>query len=317
MQSSDPGVIAIRPMQETDLAGARRIFSLAFGTFIGLPEPAKFCADRDFISTRWRNDPEAALMAEVDGRPAGSCLVTNWGSFGFFGPLTVRPDLWGRKVAQKLLERTMEIFAKWGVREAGLYTFSNSPKHIALYQKFGFWPGSLTALMSKAVTPIEFPVTKYSVLDAASREQILDGCRRLTDGIYEGLDVTSEIRAVARQNLGDTVVLWDRDSLDGFAICHCGEETEAGKDTCYIKFAAVRPGAGAEGLFDRLLDACYALAAARGLRRIEAGMNLNRREAYRQLLRRGFRTDTLGVAMHWPDSYAYNRPAVFVIDDWR
>ncbi len=50
---------------------------------------------------------------------------------------------------------------------------------------------------------------------------------------------------------------------------------------------------------------------------MEAGVNLSRSQAYRQMLRRGFRTDIQGVAMHRPDSPGYNRPDVFVVDDWR
>ena len=54
-----------------------------------------------------------------------------------------------------------------------------------------------------------------------------------------------------------------------------------------------------------------------GVQRMEAGVYLNRSQAYRQMLRRGFRTDIQGVAMHKPDSHAYNRPDAFVVDDWR
>jgi hypothetical protein len=111
--------------------------------------------------------------------------------------------------------------------------------------------------------------------------------------------------------------MWGGDSLDAFAVCHCGEGTEAGRNTCFIKFAAVRPGPSAENKFEHLLDACEALAAERGLQRMEAGVNLNRSQAYRQMLRRGFRTDIQGVAMHKPDSPAYDRPDAFVVDDWR
>ena len=144
--------VSIRPMQEADLVEARRIFRMAFGTFLGAPDPETFAADREYIFTRWRAHPEAALVAEVKGTVAGSNFATNWGSFGFFGPLTVRPDLWNQHIAQKLLGPTLDLFEKWGVREAGLYTFAHSPKHIGLYQKFGFWPRFLTALMSKDVS---------------------------------------------------------------------------------------------------------------------------------------------------------------------
>ena len=149
------------------------------------------------------------------------------------------------------------------------------------------------------------------------REQALGACRDLTDSIFEGLDVTPEIRAVQNQRLGDSILLWGGDALDGFAVCHCGEGTEAGRDHCYIKFGAARRGPGADSRFERLLDACETLAAERGLQTLTAGVSLARRQAYRQMLRRGFRTGMLGVAMHNPDAPAYNRANVFVIDDWR
>ena len=71
------------------------------------------------------------------------------------------------------------------------------------------------------------------------------------------------------------------------------------------------------GCFERLLDGGETLAAERGLHRIEAGVNLSRSQAYRQMLARGFRTDIQGVAMHRPDLPAYNRVDVFLVDDWR
>ena len=203
------------------------------------------------------------------------------------------------------------------MREAGLFTFAHSPKHVGLYQKFGFWPRFLTAIMSAPVIGKATSAIQYSGLNEEGEGQALRACRNLTDSIYEGLDLTAEIQSVKDQNLGETVLLWGGDSLDAFAICHCGEGTEAGQNACYLKFGAVAPGPRAEKGFEHLLDACDALAAARGLQRIEAGMSLNRSQAYRQMRRRGFRTDIQGVAMHKPDAPAYNRPDAFVVDDWR
>ena len=146
--------ITIRPLDEHDLPEAERIFRLAFGTFLGLPDPMSFMGDADLVSTRWRSDPAAALGAYVDGALVGSNFATNWGSFGFFGPLTVRPDLWDKGIAQRLLAATIRLFGKWGTRQAGLFTFPQSPKHLALYQKFDFWPQYLTPVMSKPVGPV-------------------------------------------------------------------------------------------------------------------------------------------------------------------
>ncbi len=84
------------------------------------------------LEPRWRSTNVEVIAARDDGRLIGSNVVTRWGSFGFFGPLTVLPEYWDRGVAQRLLESTMTVFDKWGVRHTGLFTFPASAKHIGL-----------------------------------------------------------------------------------------------------------------------------------------------------------------------------------------
>lgn len=310
---------SIRPLTEPDLPVAGHIISLAFGTFLGAPEPEKVFAGLDYAGTRWRTDPTAAFGAELDGELVGSNFATRWGSVGFFGPLTVRPDLWAQGIGVRLMEPVMDCFERWNVTQAGLFTFAQSPKHVGLYQKFGFWPRFLTAIMSK---PVQLPAlesqwSRYSEVPESERAACLEACRALTDSLYPGLDVGNEIRAVSAQNLGDTVLLRDDGELVGLAVCHCGPQTEAGHNKCYVKFGAVKSGPTSEALFSRLLDGCELLAVAHGLGRLEAGVNLARHRAYRKMLERGFRTDIQGVAMHRANEPGYSRPDVFVIDDWR
>lgn len=320
-QTTEPGKSdsSVRALRESDLPAADRIMRLAFGTFIGLPDPTSFMGDASYVGTRWLADPAAAFGAEVGGEIVGSNFATNWGSIGFFGPLTIRPDLWDRGVGKRLMEPIMECFARWDTKVAGLHTFAHSQKHVGLYQKFGFWPRFLTALMSKPVEKKELrlPWSEFSEVPKDRREEFLKACREMTDAVYEGLDVSREIRAVADQSLGETVLLGDNSKIIGMAVCHCGPGTEAGSSTCYIKFGAVRPGLNAEPLFDHLLGACEDLAAARGLSRLVAGVNTARHEAYRRMMARGFRTDHQGVAMQRPNDPGYNRGSVYLIDDWR
>jgi len=311
--------ITVRPLEERDLSKADHIMRLAFGTFIGLPEPTAFMGDADYVRTRWLADPTAAFAAEVGGELVGSNFATNWGSVGFFGPLTIRPDFWDRGVGKRLMEPVMELFSRWETKHAGLFTFAHSQKHVGLYQRFGFWPRFLTAIMSKSIEN-RAPAsawTKFSEAPASERENILSACRELTNAIYEGLDVEREIRAVANQELGDTILLWDDSKLVGLAVCHSGAGTEAGSDVCYIKFGAASPGQTAEQDFNRLLDACEEWASVRNVSRLVAGVNSARQEAYQEMLARGFRTDIQGVVMSRPNEEGYNRPGVYLIDDWR
>jgi predicted N-acetyltransferase YhbS len=316
---------SIRPLRESELEEADHIFRLAFGTFLGLPDPLTFMGDAGYVRTRWQADPASAFAAEVDGELVGSNFATDWGSVGFFGPLSVRPDLWDKGIGARLVEPAMERFAEWEIEHAGLFTWSHSPKHSYLYQKFGFWARFLTAIMSKSVVERlmvgedepESSWSRFSALSEEDREDTLEASGELTGAVYDGLDVAGEIRAVASQDLGDTVLLQGDSELTGLAVCHCGAGTEAGSGACYVKFGAIRPGPDAGRNFERLLDACEALAAAEGMQVLIAGANMGRHEAYRALLARGFRTEIQGVTMHRPNEPGYNRPSVYIIDDWR
>ena len=313
--------ITIRPLREEDLPAADRIMRLAFGTFLGLPEPLQCMGDADYARTRWRADPSAAFGAESAGELVGTNFATRWGSVAFVGPLTIRPDLWDRGIAQQLLRPTMELFERWRIRHAGLFTFANSTKHVSLYQKFGFWPRFLTSIMELPVQTEPASAStrwaRFSDLSIGDKQLCVLACRKLTNCIYEGLDVEREIRAVDHQKLGDTVLTWRGGELAGFAVCHAGPGTEAGGGKCYIKFGAVRSGPNAAQEFRRLLDAGREFARSRGAGKLAAGVNLARLEAYREMLQAGFRTTMQGVAMQRGADPAYNRLEVFLIDDWR
>jgi GNAT superfamily N-acetyltransferase len=311
--------LEVRPLQETEVSTADAIMRLAFGTFIGLPEPMSFMGDAAYIRNRWLANPRAAFAAAADGQVIGSNFATNWGSAGFFGPLTVRPDFWDCGVAKRLMEPIVDLFDKWGTTHAGLFTFPHSAKHVGLYQRFGFWPRFLTAIMSKQVAQVNnsLPWTRFSEVPAAERDSLLKACREVTDAIYDGLDVAHEIQSVATQKLGDTIFVWDDSRLVAFAVCHMGPGTEAGSGVCYMKFGAVRPGPTAEDDFNRLLDACEEMAFAQQISRLRAGVNTARHEAYRQMLSRGFTTDMQGVVMSRPNEAGYNHRGVYLVDDWR
>ena len=74
--------ITIRQLRENDLLDADRVFRLAFGTFIGLPDPMKFAGDAAHVRTRWLVDPAATLGAEFAGALIGSNFLTNWAASG-------------------------------------------------------------------------------------------------------------------------------------------------------------------------------------------------------------------------------------------
>jgi GNAT superfamily N-acetyltransferase len=311
----------IRALVDADLPEAQRIFRVAFGTFLGAPDPEHFWSDLDYLYGRFGAEHTAAFAAEGDdGAIIGSNFATRWGSVGFFGPLTTRPDLWNGGVGQRLVAAACDQFEAWRLRHAGLFTFAQSAKHVGLYGKFGFHPRFLTAIMAApaAAQTTASSALRYSALPEGQRPEAESACRELAEELYSGLDLGGEIRTVATRSLGDTLLLQDQGSrLAGFAVCHWGPASEAGEGCCYVKFGAVRPGPDAAERFCALLDACALLARDAGMPNVLVGVNLAREEAYRQMRSHGFRTMIQGVTMHRPNEPGYSAPGLFVLDDWR
>jgi GNAT superfamily N-acetyltransferase len=308
--------VTVRDLRESDLTLADAVLRSAFDTFTGV---TSLFGDKDYVRTRWLADPGAAFAAEQDGQLAGTNFVTRWGTVGFFGPLSVRPELWDQGVASRLMQATVALFDRWGTAHTGLFTFPQSPKHLGLYQKFGFWPRSLTPVMAKApIAPRRPPQPiRYTALPPAERAGALDACRELTATAFEGLNLEREIRAVESQGLGEVLLIDDSSGLAGMAVCHLGAGTEAGGQGCYVKFGMARPGSGAEERFGTLLDACESLAVDNGADHIELGVNAARHEAYAAVMARGYRAGLVGVSMHRANDEGYSRPGTWLVDDWR
>jgi hypothetical protein len=85
-----------RPLAEHDLPEAQRIVRRAFGTFLGAPDLDTFWTDFDYVYGRFGAEHTVAFAADADGALAGVNFATRWGSVGFFGPISTRPDLWNR-----------------------------------------------------------------------------------------------------------------------------------------------------------------------------------------------------------------------------
>lgn len=310
--------LGIRPLVESDLDEADHIMRVAFGTALGMACPERFLGDAELVRTRYRADPAGALIAEHEGSPIGSSFANRWGSIGFLGPVTVHPAYWHKSVAKALISCTMEVFSRWGIANVGLYTFADSPKHVGLYQRFGFWPRSITAVMGAPVGASLAPKPRLlSALTPPECARTISAARSLADAVHPGLDLTREIESVRTQALGETVLIEDDDGLAGMAVCHIGAGTEAGTGNCYVKFGAVRPGTDARRRFVRLIEACQDLAAARELKYVLAGVNAEREQAWVALRDLGFRAHFQGVSMHRPNLPFYSVADSFVIDDWR
>ena len=185
----------IRPLRAEDLPAADSDPAARLRHFPRAAGPHEFRGDASPVRTRYLADPAGCFAAELDGELVGTNFAVDWGSVGFFGPLTVHPDLWGRGIAQRLVEAALEVFARRGTRHVGLFTFAHSPKHLALYQKFGFWPRFPTADHGQTGRSGQRrrDWSAYSALPAARQRALPGGLPRAGRCVHRGLDLGREI----------------------------------------------------------------------------------------------------------------------------
>ena len=60
--------LSIRPLTDQDLSAAGRIIRLAFGTFMGAPEPEQFWADMDYAQHPLARRPHGSLRRRTRRR---------------------------------------------------------------------------------------------------------------------------------------------------------------------------------------------------------------------------------------------------------
>jgi hypothetical protein len=84
--------VVVRAAREEDLARADALLRAAFDAFTGRSDHLR---DGDPLRSRWRTGPERVVVAELDGRVVGSNVITVRGRTGWFGPLSVDPQLGG------------------------------------------------------------------------------------------------------------------------------------------------------------------------------------------------------------------------------
>ena len=213
----------------------------------------------------------------------------------------------------------MNVFDSWGVASSGLFTFANSPKHVGLYHKFGYYPRFLNAILEKEIVP-SGSATEYatfSSLGPKEKQSSLEECQKLTSALYPGLDLSSEILLVDDYKLGDTLLLRDGRTISGFAIFQNGPKTEAGKEKCELKFGAVKGGSGMEERFGTLLEAAQSFTIQRGVQKLDTGINLAHSGAFDLMLRKGFQITFMGVDMQKPSESAFDRGGTYVLSDLR
>jgi len=325
-------VIKVRRVRKGDLARVREVVESAFADFFERQlgtRPRQVFGGAQYVHHRWLMEPWGCFVAEEnDAKIVGAGIAVCWGSVGIFGPVAVLTPYQNQKIAQSLIRAAQGFFDENHVTLQGVVTYPYSPKHLVLYQKFGFKPKALVALTGKSLERREPPpapkpargapqVVRFSAQEERQKKQILGRLRTLTGRLYRGLDLTKEVEIVDGLALGDTLLLQRDRAVLGFAVCHTPGVSEAPQGALYVKFAAIDPARRRPEHFAQLLAACEEFGVNAGCQRIIAPVYTAYWRAYQALLAAGYQMDMLMIRMKRGKHEDYEREEDFVLDDWR
>jgi GNAT superfamily N-acetyltransferase len=325
-------LIKIRRVRKGDLSKVKDVIEQAFGDFYERQlgsRPRQVFGGAQYVHHRWLMEPWGCFVAEEgEGKIVGAAVAVIWGSLGLVGPVAVLTTYQNQDIGQQLIRATQGFFDENKVTLQGLATYPSSPKHLLLFQKFGYKPKGLVAITSKPLDRREIvqaaqggkpalSLRRYSSLEEARKKATMQRLRRITNGIYRGLDLAKEVEIVDGLALGDTLLLERGRDLVGFAIYHTPGVSEAPQGSLYVKFLAMDGRHRKPEHFHALMAALEELAHAGGLQRVLAPVYTRYWTAYTALLERGYSLDFTMVRMKRGKLEEYERPGDFVLDDWR
>jgi GNAT superfamily N-acetyltransferase len=325
-------VIKVRRVRKGDLSRIREVLESAFADFYERQlgsRPRQVFGGAQYVHHRWLMEPWGCYVAEEnDTKIVGASIAVCWGSVGLFGPVGVLTPYQNQKIAQALIKASQGFFDENGVTLQGLVTYPYSPKHLVLYQKFGFKPKSLVAITGKSLERRELQpppkpmrgtpqVHRFSAFEESKRKALLGRVRALTGRLYRGLDLTKEIEIVNGLSLGDTLLLEKDRAIIGFAVCHAPGASEAPHGALYVKYAAIDPSRRRPEHFAQLVAACEEYGVAAGCQRIIAPVSTAYWRAYQSLLASGYQMDMLMIRMKRGKQVEFEREDEFLLDDWR
>jgi ribosomal protein S18 acetylase RimI-like enzyme len=327
--------VQIRRVRKGDLSKVRDVFEQSFGDFLERQlgtRPRQAFNGAQYVHHRWLMEPWGCFVAEEDGaKIVGAALAVTWGTLGLVGPVAVLTHYHNQSIAQQLMRAVQEFFDENKSTLHGAVTYATSPKHLALYHKFGFKAKALTAVMSRTlerpgarpavarppVAKSTLTVRRFSSLEETKKKAALARFHRITNGVCRGMELAKEIEIVDGLALGDTLLLERGTELLGFAIYHAPGVSEAPTGCLYVKYLAIDPRHRKPEHLEQFVSGIEELAQEQGLSRVILPVYLRYWLAYSTLIRCGYQIEFTMVRMQKGKPEDYEDPADLVLDDWR
>ena len=238
----------------------------------------------------------AMLWRDERGKVVAFNVAHLSGAEAWMGPLAVHPDYQGHGLGKALVGSGIEYLKEGGARVIGLETMPRTMDNIGFYSSLGMTPGHLTLTVTvdgefAAPRPMGISAVRLGGLDPGDMERAVAQCVALTQSILPGYDFSREIRLTEDLVLGDTMLLFEGESLTGFAVCHSVPLVEG---RVREELRVLKLVANTDETFDELITVLSDHARRSGTRRLAIRIQSAYTSGYRRLVNRGGR-------MRWSD----------------
>lgn len=291
MWRPDRKVIGPLLADEDDIGVLNRIFSDAFTDryrrdgMVGVRVPA-------LNPAIWRyalRDAGTGAMVwrdEEDGLVAFN-IAHHSGLEGWMGPLAVRPDRQRLGLGGAIVRSAIEWLQEQRVTTLGLETMPRTVDNIGFYSRLDFLPGHLTVTMGGDVVsrqPRERGI-RLSRLDASERADLISRCVSRLQQSAPGYDFTREHELTNELEIGDTTVVERGGEIGAFAIWHSVPlaDSRVAEEVRILKLFA-----DSRASFLALIRDVEASAARLSIRRVTVRCQSGYRDAFRELVARGY-----------------------------
>lgn len=309
-------------IEDADVADLNDVFSEAFtdryrrdgmaGVRVPHLNPAVWrfaIADAGAGAMLWRDDR---------GRIIAFNVAHQSGTEAWMGPLAVHPDRQAQGLGKEVVGAGIELLRQRGATVIGLETMPRTMDNIGFYSSIGLIPGCLTLTVTIDAVLAQSPgghlrIVRLGSLVGEDFEDALRITHELSDSMLAGYDFTRELRLTEELALGDTIMLFDRDRILAFAVCHSVPlvEGRSREELRVLKLVA-----RTDVDFDRLVTALADHARRSGTRRVALRMQGRYERAYRRLVERGGRVRWSDLRMTL-DGFPEMMPAQgIVLSNW-
>jgi len=150
------------------------------------------------------------VVAELDGRVAGSNFLDERSIIAGLGPITINPAVQNRGIGRALMQRAMERVAERRFPGVRLIQSAYHRRSLSLYSKLGFITREPLATMQGS--PLAAQVPGYAVRPASQAD--LDGCNQVCLKVH-GHDRSGEVLDAIKE--GTATVVEHDGCITGYA----------------------------------------------------------------------------------------------------